>query len=160
MIIGHNPGIQDVALALAAGGPALAGLREKFPTGALATLKLDIERWRDLDHGMATATTMVTRRSGIRGRSVTTADRHARGPTTRRWDRSPQPIPTVEEAPVMLVGEQHGCVLQRNPASVVDLVRRFERAPGGRHLPVADRFRSSLPVTVGAGPDLAAQPAP
>ena len=63
MLIAHNPGIQDLALALAAGGPALAGLREKFPTGALAGLELDVERWRDLDHGMATATTMVTPRS-------------------------------------------------------------------------------------------------
>jgi phosphohistidine phosphatase len=63
MLIAHNPGIQDLALALAARGPALAGLGEKFPTGALATLELDVERWHDLDHGMATATTLVTPRS-------------------------------------------------------------------------------------------------
>jgi phosphohistidine phosphatase len=63
MLIAHNPGIQDLALALAAGGPALAELGEKYPTGALATLELDVERWRDLDHGMATATTLVTPRS-------------------------------------------------------------------------------------------------
>ena len=63
MLIAHNPGIQDLALVLAAGGPALAGLREKVPTGALATLELDVERWRDLDHGTATATTLVTPRS-------------------------------------------------------------------------------------------------
>jgi phosphohistidine phosphatase len=41
----------------------LAGLREKFPTGALATLELDVERWPDLDAGTATATTLVTPRS-------------------------------------------------------------------------------------------------
>ncbi len=63
VLIAHNPGIQDLALALAAGGPALAGLREKFPTGALAGLELDVERWPDLDHGTATATTVVTPRS-------------------------------------------------------------------------------------------------
>jgi phosphohistidine phosphatase len=63
MLIAHNPGIQDLALALAAGGPALAGLGEKFPTGALATLELDVERWRDLDYGMGTATILVTPRS-------------------------------------------------------------------------------------------------
>jgi phosphohistidine phosphatase len=63
MVIAHNPGIQDLALALAAGGPALAGLREKVPTGALATLELDVERWRDLDQGTATATTLVTPRA-------------------------------------------------------------------------------------------------
>ena len=61
MLIGHNPGIQDLALALAAGGPALAGLREKFPTGALATMDIDVERWRDLDNG--TVTSLVTPRS-------------------------------------------------------------------------------------------------
>jgi phosphohistidine phosphatase len=48
---------------MAAGGPALAGLRERFPTGALATLELDVERWRDLDHGTGTATILVTPRS-------------------------------------------------------------------------------------------------
>ena len=63
MLIGHNPGIQDLALALAAGGPVLAGLEDKFPTGALATLEVDVERWRDLDHGTATATALVTPRS-------------------------------------------------------------------------------------------------
>lgn len=63
MLIGHNPGIQDLALALAADGPALAGLREKFPTGALVTLELDAERWGDVDTGIATATALVTPRS-------------------------------------------------------------------------------------------------
>ena len=63
MVIAHNPGIQDLALALAAGGPALAGLREKFPTGALATFELDIERWRNLDYGTGTAVALVTPRS-------------------------------------------------------------------------------------------------
>jgi phosphohistidine phosphatase len=63
LLIAHNPGIQDLALVLAADGPALDRLGEKFPTGALGTLELDIERWRDLNHGMATATTLVTPRS-------------------------------------------------------------------------------------------------
>jgi phosphohistidine phosphatase len=63
MLIAHNPGIQDLALVLAAGGPALAGFRGKFPTGTLAALELDVERWPDLDHGTATATTLVTPRS-------------------------------------------------------------------------------------------------
>src|SRR4029450_3659362 len=61
MLIGHNPGIQDLALALAAGAPALAGLREKFPTGALATVELDGERWLDIDNGTVPA--LVTPRS-------------------------------------------------------------------------------------------------
>jgi phosphohistidine phosphatase len=63
LLIAHNPGIQDLAIALAAGGPAMAGLREKFPTGALATLELEVEGWGDVDTGTATATTLVTPRS-------------------------------------------------------------------------------------------------
>jgi phosphohistidine phosphatase len=63
MLIAHNPGIQDLAGALAVDGPALAGLRGKFPTGALVTLELDVDRWRDLGHGMAIATMLVTPRS-------------------------------------------------------------------------------------------------
>jgi hypothetical protein len=51
------------ALALATGGPALAGLREKFPTGALTTVELHVERWRDLDQGTGTAINLVTPRS-------------------------------------------------------------------------------------------------
>ena len=63
MVIAHNPGIQGLAIALAAGGPALAGLPEKFPTGALATLELGVERWRDVYYGMAVAVALVTPRS-------------------------------------------------------------------------------------------------
>jgi phosphohistidine phosphatase len=63
MLIGHNPGIQDLALGLATSGPALAALREKFPTGALATLEIQAERWRDVADGNATGTGLVTPRS-------------------------------------------------------------------------------------------------
>jgi len=63
MLISHNPGIQDLALGLAASGPALAALREKFPTGALATLDVEVQRWSEVDNGTATATTLVTPRS-------------------------------------------------------------------------------------------------
>jgi phosphohistidine phosphatase SixA len=43
--------------------PIPIGLGDRFPTGALATLEVDAERWRDLDHGTATATALVTPRS-------------------------------------------------------------------------------------------------
>jgi phosphohistidine phosphatase len=79
MLIAHNPGIQDLALALAAGGPALAGLRDKFPTGVLATVEVKVERWRDLDHGTATATALVTPRSLEAGRKRDGDGRHAPG---------------------------------------------------------------------------------
>jgi phosphohistidine phosphatase len=45
MLIGHNPGLEDLALALASGGAALARMREKYPTAALATIDLPARRW-------------------------------------------------------------------------------------------------------------------
>jgi phosphohistidine phosphatase len=38
MLIGHNPGMHELALALASTGDALERLEAKFPTAALATL--------------------------------------------------------------------------------------------------------------------------
>ncbi len=52
MLIGHNPGIQDLALSLARGGPEVAPVRSKFPTAALATLELR-GSWRELAAGTA-----------------------------------------------------------------------------------------------------------
>jgi phosphohistidine phosphatase len=48
MLIGHNPGLQDLALALASAGPEVARLKAKFPTAALATLTLQKTTWRQL----------------------------------------------------------------------------------------------------------------
>jgi hypothetical protein len=69
-------------------------------------------------------------------------------------------MPTLKETPVMVVGQQPERLPERHPAGVVDLVGRSERAGGRGHLPVADGLGSPLGITVAAGPDLAAQPAP
>jgi phosphohistidine phosphatase len=53
MLIGHNPGLQDLALVLASRGAGLPQLREKFPTGALATLVVHRESWAGLSPGDA-----------------------------------------------------------------------------------------------------------
>ena len=50
MLIGHNPGIEELAHGLAGPAPELGA---KFPTGALAMLTLTGARWRDLDRGGA-----------------------------------------------------------------------------------------------------------
>jgi len=52
MLIGHNPGIEDLTIRLASEGEELARVREKFPTAALATLELDTS-WRGLAPGGA-----------------------------------------------------------------------------------------------------------
>ncbi|HEX9524514.1 MAG TPA: histidine phosphatase family protein [Reyranella sp.] len=55
LLIAHNDGIWHLADALARSGPAgpLAALREKYPTGALATLRPPDGPWRDLAWGSA-----------------------------------------------------------------------------------------------------------
>lgn len=52
MLVGHSSGIEDLALLLARRGPRLAEMREKFPTGGLATLGFS-GRWRKLDRRVA-----------------------------------------------------------------------------------------------------------
>jgi phosphohistidine phosphatase len=54
MLIGHNPGLQDLALTLASSGPELDRLEEKFPTAALATLELVRTPWARLAQAGAT----------------------------------------------------------------------------------------------------------
>ena len=49
MLIGHNPGLQELALELAHTGPELHELAAKFPTAALATLELP--HWRTIRPG-------------------------------------------------------------------------------------------------------------
>ena len=48
MLIGHNPGLEDLALFLASAGPEREGLETKFPTAALATLTLAAATWSRL----------------------------------------------------------------------------------------------------------------
>ena len=52
LLVGHNPGLQDQASELAGDGDptGLRRLGEKFPTGALATLRLETS-WRELGPG-------------------------------------------------------------------------------------------------------------
>lgn len=53
LLVGHNPGVQSLALALAPEGDAeaLAAVREKFSTGALAVLRLAAACWGDVAPG-------------------------------------------------------------------------------------------------------------
>jgi phosphohistidine phosphatase len=51
MLIGHNPGVEELALALAADGAGLARMSEKYPTAALATIDLRARRWSTVRRG-------------------------------------------------------------------------------------------------------------
>jgi phosphohistidine phosphatase len=49
LIVGHNPGLQDLAIQLAKpGAPEIAEFKQKLPTAAVASFTFDTERWRSL----------------------------------------------------------------------------------------------------------------
>jgi len=50
MLVGHNPGMEDLARSLARKGDpaALHNLRVKYPTGGLAIITFDVDRWQDV----------------------------------------------------------------------------------------------------------------
>ncbi|MGP9821468.1 SixA phosphatase family protein [Salinarimonas sp. NSM] len=50
MLVGHNPGMEDLASTLVGYGDryAFARLQQKFPTAAIAVIDLDAERWADV----------------------------------------------------------------------------------------------------------------
>jgi phosphohistidine phosphatase len=60
-VIGHNPGIQDLALELVGTGEDLDRAREKYPTGTLAVLEFD-GPWRQLGPGSARLVSFVSPR--------------------------------------------------------------------------------------------------
>jgi phosphohistidine phosphatase len=53
MLVGHNPGLSDLARSLVGHGDryAFARMREKFPTSAFAVIDFPVEEWGDLDQG-------------------------------------------------------------------------------------------------------------
>jgi phosphohistidine phosphatase len=53
MLIGHNPGLQDLALVLASAGADLERLEAKFPTAALATLTIANTPWSEVSEADA-----------------------------------------------------------------------------------------------------------
>jgi phosphohistidine phosphatase len=48
MIVGHNPGMQDLAVMLAVSGGKHQQLKDKLPTASVVTLEFDEELWKDL----------------------------------------------------------------------------------------------------------------
>jgi len=58
LLVGHNPGLERFAAALAPRGDrrALARMHEKYPTCGLAVIHLHIDRWEQTDLGAGTLT--------------------------------------------------------------------------------------------------------
>ncbi|HEV7307258.1 histidine phosphatase family protein [Ensifer sp.] len=65
LVVGHNPGMEDLALELVGSGDPDARMRlaDKFPTAALAVLEFEAAGWRDLSPGGARLAHFVTPRS-------------------------------------------------------------------------------------------------
>jgi phosphohistidine phosphatase len=63
MLVGHNPAFQEAALSLANTGKARDQVRSKFPTGALATLDLDVDAWPEVAPGCGALIEFVTPKS-------------------------------------------------------------------------------------------------
>jgi len=62
MLVGHNPGLMEVLLLLAAPGELRERASVNVPTGALAKLEADVGRWADVAPGEARLTEFVVPR--------------------------------------------------------------------------------------------------
>ncbi len=62
MLVGHNPGLMDVLLLLAAPGELRERASVNVPAGALAELEADVVRWADVAPGEARLTEFVVPR--------------------------------------------------------------------------------------------------
>jgi len=51
MLVGHNPGLESLALRLTRKGPLRSELELKYPTGTLAEIEFPFDRWKDVEAG-------------------------------------------------------------------------------------------------------------
>lgn len=64
LVAGHNPGLQELVLLLAAPDQPLHGqVREKFPTSATALLDIQVGQWSELERGGASLMDLILPRS-------------------------------------------------------------------------------------------------
>jgi phosphohistidine phosphatase len=54
LIVGHNPGLERLALLLSRGGALRDEIAAKYPTGALAEVAFPVDHWRDIAEGAGT----------------------------------------------------------------------------------------------------------
>lgn len=51
LIVGHNPGLQELVVSLSKPGELLDEAIEKFPAAALAEIRFDVKGWNDISPG-------------------------------------------------------------------------------------------------------------
>jgi phosphohistidine phosphatase len=54
LVVGHNPGLERLALLLSQAGPLRDEIAAKYPTGALAEIAFPVDHWRDVAEGAGT----------------------------------------------------------------------------------------------------------
>ena len=62
MVVGHNPGLEELSELLVGGGDEDAQelMAEKFPTGALAVFTFETDRWADIALGAGKLVEFIT----------------------------------------------------------------------------------------------------
>ncbi|KMO25541.1 SixA phosphatase family protein [Methylobacterium aquaticum] len=63
LMIGHNPGFQDLARLLSKPGEARRALSKKYPTAAIAVIDVSAESWAKVEGGEGTVERFVTPKS-------------------------------------------------------------------------------------------------
>jgi phosphohistidine phosphatase len=51
LLIGHNPGLEELALCLSRRGELRGEVEVKYPTGTVAAIELPVERWAEVREG-------------------------------------------------------------------------------------------------------------
>ena len=59
LLVGHNPGLENLALQLSGSGPLRAEIAIKYPTGTLTEISFDVEQWADVGRGGGTVTRFI-----------------------------------------------------------------------------------------------------
>ena len=60
MLVGHNPGLQDLAVMLAVSGRERQELKDKLPTACVVSMEFDEERWKELQPGTGHVALYIT----------------------------------------------------------------------------------------------------
>jgi phosphohistidine phosphatase len=59
LIVGHNPGLEKLALLLSQSGELRAEIAVKYPTATLAEIELPVERWEEVSEGIGTISRFI-----------------------------------------------------------------------------------------------------
>jgi phosphohistidine phosphatase len=59
LLVGHNPGLEELVLRLSGGGALLPEVEAKYPTATLAEMRFNVASWRQVAEGAATLTRFI-----------------------------------------------------------------------------------------------------